>query len=63
MDAYVKNLIQALETSKDFGFLVEDCKSLFSRLQNIHINFVFREANIVAHRLAHFALSIENTFS
>lgn len=61
MGANAKNLIQALETWTDFGFLVEDCNNLFSRLQNTHINFVFREANIVAHRLARFALSIENS--
>lgn len=63
MSSATLDLIQAIRGSNGdsltVGLLVEDCRELLSLLQNSSINFILREANGVAHRLARFALSLE----
>lgn len=46
------------ETKADYGVVIEDVRSLIVDNQNRNINFIFREANNVAHLLAKFSISL-----
>ncbi|XP_061993525.1 uncharacterized protein LOC133711410 [Rosa rugosa] len=53
----VAALNQNMEDRSDVGRIIDDCKSYLTSLHSIQITHVFREANGVAHRLAHLASS------
>ncbi|KAK9936175.1 hypothetical protein M0R45_013032 [Rubus argutus] len=41
------------EDYSDIGWIIGDCKDLINSFKSISIRHVYREANVVAHRLAH----------
>lgn len=41
------------EDYSDIGWIIGDCKELITSFNSISIRHVYREANVVAHRLAH----------
>lgn len=38
--------------ASEYGFILSNCRQLFSNLPNFHVSFVKRQANLVAHSLA-----------
>ncbi|CAL9002973.1 unnamed protein product [Prunus brigantina] len=60
----VTQAVQAtVEDRSQFSCLISDCKFLFSQLEHICIQFVYRETNRAAHRLARLALTLPATLS
>lgn len=51
----VAALANSTEDCSDIGRVMADCKDYMSEFHSINFRYVFREANGVAHRLAHLA--------
>ncbi|XP_021802933.1 uncharacterized protein LOC110747027, partial [Prunus avium] len=62
-----QGVIQTVQTAHEdrsiLSFLFSDCKFLLSQLENTSIQFAFREANRVAHRLARLAITLPGTLT